>query len=47
MYLPKKIGFPLKQKPTLKNFKDGKKIAMKKKIRYWSPNISFKYTFFI
>ena len=27
-------------------FKDGKKIAMKKKIRYRSPNISFKYTFF-
>ncbi|KPM30747.1 Hypothetical protein I595_3244 [Croceitalea dokdonensis DOKDO 023] len=25
---------PLKTKPTLKRIKDGKKIAMKKKIRY-------------
>src|SRR5690606_31389966 len=36
-----------KQNPPLNKFKDGKKIAMKKKIRYWSPNINSKYTFFI
>ena len=38
---------PYKTKPTLKRIKDGKKIAMKKKINIGSPILAQIYAFYL
>jgi len=40
------ISYPIKAKPTLKRIKDGKKIAMKKKINIGFPISNQIYVFY-